>query len=437
MIGAPFASFCVIVRFVWSTSDPVSRLGLAIAIILVAAKVGGDVASRLKQPSVLGELVAGILLGSLPFPWIQELRTDAGLDLLARLGVLVLLFEVGLESTVRDVMRVGVASARVAVLGSIGTLVCGWLAVRFALPHAGGLVRVFLAAALTATSIGISARVLKDAGVSRTAEAHTILGASVLDDILGLVALALVSSAVVQVGTGGASAAAVAWLVIKTTAFLAFGLAAGAKLAPLLFWITAHLRSTGALVAAGLSFCFVLAWASDVAGLAPIVGAFVAGLILEESHSARFVARGERSLRERMEPISSWLVPIFFVLIGMRAEFGALREAMALALVAALLAAAVAGKFACALGAPRGTDRVAVALGMMPRGEVSLVFANLGLSLHVGERPLLDARQYSALVAVVLLTTLATPPALRWRLTRQSGKSAMIMAKELPRVDAS
>jgi Na+:H+ antiporter len=124
------------------------------------------------------------------------------------------------------------------------------------------------------------------------------------------------------------------------------------------------------------------------------------------------------------------------VLIGMRAEFDALRDVAALALVAALLVAAVAGKFACALGAPRGTDRVAVALGMVPRGEVSLVFANLGLSLRVGGAPLLDARQYSALVTVVVLTTLATPPALRWRLARQSTKSAMVVAKELPRVDA-
>lgn len=420
-----------------STSDPVSRLGLALAVILIAAKVGGDVASRLKQPSVLGELVAGILLGTLPFGWIRELRTDGGLDLLARLGVLVLLFEVGLESTVREVMRVGVGAARVAVMGSVGALVCGWLAVRLAMPHATGLVPLFLAAALTATSIGISARVLKDAGVSRTAEAHTILGASVIDDILGLVVLALVSSAVVHVGAGGASAGTVAWLVVKTIAFLGVGLAVGTKLSPLLFRVTAHLRSTGALVAAGLSFCFVLAWASDVAGLAPIVGAFVAGLILEESHSARFVARGERSLRERMEPISSWLVPIFFVLIGMRADFGALKDTAALGLVAALLVAAVAGKFACAIGAPRGTDRVAIALGMLPRGEVSLVFANLGLSLHVGGRPLLDPREYSALVTVVVLTTLATPPALRWRLAKQPGKGVAVAAKERTRADAS
>ena len=404
----------------WSTSDPVSRLGLFVAVVLVAAKVGGDVASRLDQPSVLGELVVGILIGSLPFGFIHELRASEGLDMLARIGVLILLFEVGLESTVGEVMRVGVASTRVAVAGSLGSLLFGWLAARLGMPGSTPLVQLFVAASIMATSIGISARVLRDAGASRTLEAHTILGAAVLDDILGLVVLALVSSAVVHVHGGGVTGWSVLWLVTKTLGFLAVALAVGVKLSPLVFRETARLRTGGALLAVGLSFCFVLAWASDVIGLAPIVGAFAAGLILEESHSAAFVGRGERSLRELIEPISSWLVPIFFVLMGMRADFRALGDPATILLVGALVAAAVAGKLACAPVAPRGADRVAIALGMMPRGEVSLVFANLGLSLHVGGRPLLDTRQYAALVTVVVLTTLGTPPALRWRLRRAS-----------------
>jgi Kef-type K+ transport system membrane component KefB len=408
---------------VWSTSDPISRLGLFVAVVLAAAKVAGDVASRLKQPSVLGELLIGILLGSLPFGFVRELRADAGLDLLGRIGVLVLMFEVGLESTVREVMRVGVASVRVALFGSMGTLVCGWIAARLAMPSSSSLAQLFVAAAMTATSIGISARVLKDAGVSRTKEGRTILGASVLDDILGLVVLALVSGAVVHAGGDGVGPWLVLGLVAKTLAFLAAALFLGVKLSPWAFRTSARLRTPGALVAAGLSLCFVLAWASDVVGLAPIVGAFAAGLILEESHSAPFVERGERSLGERMEPISSWLVPIFFVLMGMRADFRALKDPAALVLVGSLMGAAVVGKLACALAAPRGSDRVTVALGMVPRGEVSLVFANLGLTLHVEGRPLLDGRQYAALVTVVVLTTLATPPALRWRLASQAAKA--------------
>jgi Kef-type K+ transport system membrane component KefB len=402
---------------VWSTLDPVSRLGLFVAVVLVAAQVGGDVASRLRQPSVLGELIVGIVLGSLPFEFFHDLRSDPGLDMLARMGVLVLLFEVGLESTVREVMQVGLASTGVAVLGSLGTLLCGYLAARLVMPTSSTPVHLFVAGAITATSVGISARVLKDAGASRSLEARTILGAAVLDDVLGLVVLALVSSAVVRARTGGVSSWVVVWLIVKTLAFLAVALVAGVKLSPWLFRATARLRTNGALVAVGLSFCFVLAAASDAIGLAPIVGAFAAGLILEESHSAQFVERGERSLAERMEPISSWLVPIFFVLMGMRADLRALGDRTTLLLVLALVAAAIAAKFAGALAAPPGADRVAVALGMMPRGEVSLVFANLGLSLQLDGRSLLDARQYSALVTVVILTTLATPPALRWRLS--------------------
>jgi Kef-type K+ transport system membrane component KefB len=406
-----------------STSDPVSRLGLSIAIVLVAAKVGGDLASRLRQPAVLGELAAGVALGSLPVGLLRELRTDAGLDMLARIGVLVLLFEVGLESTVRDVLRVGAASARVAIAGSLGSLLCGWLAVRLVMPGSSLLVQVFVAAATTATSIGISARVLKDAGASRTPEARTILGAAVLDDILGLVMLAVVSSAAFQARSRGVDVSSVVWLVVKALAFLASALAIGVKFSPWVFRTSSRLRTEGALLAIGLSFCFVLAWASDVIGLAPIVGAFAAGLILEESHSAHFVQRGERSLRERMDPISSWLVPIFFVLMGMRGDFHALSDPPTLLLVAALVAAAVVGKLACAAAVPRGSDRLTVAVGMMPRGEVSLVFANLGLSLQVGGHPLLDGRQYSALVTVVILTTLLTPPAFRWRLRRQPAQN--------------
>ena len=405
----------------WSTSDPVSRVALSLAVILVAAKVGGDLASRARQPPVLGELLAGVVLGSVPARFFEAMRTDPSIDMLARIGVLVLLFEVGLESTVRDVMRVGAAAARVALLGTAGTLLAGWVAVRLVMPNSPTLVHLFMAAAITATSVGISARVLRDANMSRSREAHTILGAAVLDDVLGLLVLAIVSAAASRASGAGVAPLTLVWIIAKTVGFLGAALLVGTKLSPLVFRLTARLRTQGALVAAGLSFCFVLAWASDVIGLAPIVGAFTAGLVLEESHSAWFVERGERSLRDRVEPISSWLVPIFFVLMGMRADFRALRDPATLLVLAALAAAAVVGKLACALGAPRGTDRISIALGMLPRGEVSLVFASLGLSLRVEGRPLLDARQYSALVTVVVLTTLATPIALRRRLAKGAG----------------
>jgi Kef-type K+ transport system membrane component KefB len=408
-----------------SASDPVSHLGVSIAVILVAAKIGGHFAIRAKQPSVLGELVAGIALGALPWPFFTGLRSDAGVDMLARIGALVLLFEVGLETTVREVIGVGVASARVALLGTAGTIVCGLVASTLAMPDASLLVRTFIAAAITATSIGISARVLKDAGVSRTKEATTILSAAVLDDVLGLVVLAVISG--VAMHAGGANAvtpASVALLVAKTLGFLVLSIGLGVQLSPILFRYSARLRSEGALLIAALALCFGLAWASDVIGLAPIVGAFTAGLVLDESHSARFVERGEASLAARIEPISTLLVPIFFVLMGMRADLRALGDPAALALVGALSVAAIAGKLACALGAPKGADRLAIALGMVPRGEVSLVFANLGLTLEVGGRPLLDAKAYSALVTVVVVTTIFTPVALERRLTARRAAAA-------------
>jgi Kef-type K+ transport system membrane component KefB len=396
--------------------DPVSRLGLSIAVILVVAKVAGDAASRLKLPTVLGELLGGILLGALPVAFFERIRSDAYVDVLARLGILILLFEVGLETTVREVLQVGFASVRVAVLGTVGTLLVGWAATAAAVPDAGTPVHLFFAAALTATSVGISARVLKDVGAGRSREAPTILSAAVIDDVLGLVVLVVIAGAGGHSGAGaGVTPLGIGWLVAKTSVFLAVAIAVGVKLSPAIFRFTARLRTSGALVAAGLTFCFVLAGASDAIGLAPIVGAFTAGLILEESHSASFVARGERSLADRMEPISSWLVPIFFVLMGMRADLRALTHPSTLLLALVLALAAVVGKLPCALGAPRGTDRVAVALGMMPRGEVSLVFASLGLSNR-----LLDPAQYSALVAVVVLTTLTAPVALRWRLLRRA-----------------
>jgi Kef-type K+ transport system membrane component KefB len=398
------------------SADPVARLGLSIAIILVVAKLGGDLATRARQPAVLGELLGGLVLGTIPLPLFAELRTDPNVDLLARLGVLVLLFEVGLEATVRDVMRVGVSAAAVAMLGTLGTLAAGWGAATLVQPHGSVPLHLFLAASLTATSIGIGARVLQDLGASRTREAHTILGASVIDDVLGLLVLAITSGAVKQSGGGQVTPGAVTLRLLETLAFLAGAIFIGVKLSPALFKLSSRVRAPGALVATGLSFCFILAWASDLVGLSPIVGAFTAGLVLEESHSARFVERGEPSLSERMEPISSWLVPIFFVLVGMRADVRAMGEGGSLLLTGALLVAAVVGKLTCALGAPRGSDRLAIAIGMMPRGEVSLVFASLGLSLHV-----LNAGLYAAIVTVVIATTLVTPPALRMRLARTRG----------------
>lgn len=386
-----------------------AHVALLLAVILVAAKLGGELATRLKQPPVLGELLAGILLGNLHFLQLRQLGTDPSVDLLSKLGVLILMFEVGLESTVRDVLAVGAIGARVAILGTVASFGAGWIASALVLSSAGTATHVFVASAITATSVGISARVLKDLGKTRSGEARTILAAAVLDDIIGLVVLALVSGWVASRGAGVApSPGSIALVVVKTFGFFAVAIAAGVRFTPRLFAFAYALRTPGALLAVGLAFCFLLAWAADAMGLAPLVGAFAAGLVLEDFHSARFVARGERSLSELVEPLSGFLVPIFFVVMGLRADVRVFAEPRTALFAGALVAAATIGKMACGLGAGRGMNRWSVAIGMIPRGEVTLIFASLGVS-----RAVLDQSVYSALVAVVIVTTLVTPTALK------------------------
>src|SRR6266702_3823319 len=350
---------------------------------LFAAEIGGEAATRVGQPAVLGELLAGVALGNVGFfgaGGLEAMKTDPALDMLSRLGVLVLLFEVGLESTVREMLRVGPSALLVAVLGVAAPFALGWGVGVLLVPAAGPYVHAFLGAALSATSVGITARVLQDLGRSQTPEARIILGAAVIDDVLGLVILAVVSGVIAAAGQGGAlSAWSVGAIVGKATLFLA-----------------------GAL------------------GLAPIVGAFAAGLILEDVHYREFVDRGEHGLEELVKPIGAFLVPIFFVLMGMRTDLRSFGDPKVLGLAAALTLAAILGKQLCAAGVlGRGLDRLTVGIGMVPRGEVGLIFASIGLSLQLEGRPLLAPATYSAIVMVVLVTTLVTPPALRWSLGRR------------------
>jgi Kef-type K+ transport system membrane component KefB len=356
-----------------------------------------------------------VVLGNLPgTDALRWLRDDPSIDVFARVGALVLLFDVGRELTVREVYGVGRSAVLVAVVGTIASFVCGGLASVAVRPSASLATHVLLGAALTATSVGITARVLKDLGKTRTGEARVVLAAAIIDDVLGLVLLTLVSGSLAAAGAvGGLSIGAVAWVVAKTAAFFVLAFVVGSRAAPGVFAAAARLRASGAQVAIGLSFCFFLSWCADAIGLASIVGAFTAGLLLEETHSARFVARGERSLRELLEPVSSFLVPVFFVLMGARVDLRSLASAPAIAVAAALTVAAIAGKLACALVVP-GAGRLRVAIGMIPRGEVTLVYASLGGSIRVAGQPLLDASLYSALVLVVLATALVTPAALRW-----------------------
>jgi Kef-type K+ transport system membrane component KefB len=416
--------------------DPVTPVILELAVILVAAKLGAEIAVRVGQPAVLGELAVGVLLGNLHLAGVtalESMKTDVTLDILARLGVLLLLFEVGLESTVQQMLKVGKSAFVVATLGVVAPFALGWGVGVLLLPGASGYVHAFLGATLCATSVGITARVLQDLGRSRSPEARIILGAAVIDDVLGLVVLAVVAGVIAAAETGGSmSLLSVGAIVAKSAIFLFGSLALGVWLAGHVFRGASRLRTGGVLLALGLALCFGLSWASAAIGLAPIVGAFAAGLILEEAHFVDFRSRGEHGLEELVKPIVAFLAPLFFVLMGMHTDLAAFANPSVLGLAGALCAAAIVGKQACALGAGPGVDRLTVGIGMIPRGEVGLIFANLGLALTVGGRPLLDSGTYSAIVIVVLVTTLVTPPALRWSLARRDRRGASSEARGRP-----
>jgi Kef-type K+ transport system membrane component KefB len=424
---------CSIPTLAWADAqaahgDPLATPLLALACILLAAKLGGDIALRLGQAAVLGELIVGVALGNLDllgvssFEWMAN---DATVDIFARLGVIVLLFEVGMESTVAQMLKTGWSALVVALLGVVTPFALGWGVGELLVPESGVYAHVFLGATLTATSVGITARVLKDLKESQSPEARVILGAAVIDDVLGLIILAVVTGII-----GAASAGRELSLgEVSKTVFSAFGflfgsLIIGVWLSPRLFRFALQLRSQGVLLALSLSFCFLLSYAANAIGLAPIVGAFAAGLILERVHYRDFVTRGERELEELIHPITSFLVPVFFVVMGMRTDLNAFVAPGALILAAALTAVAIVGKLACALGVSgRVADRLVVGLGMIPRGEVGLIFANIGLGLTIGGQPVVSQNEFSALVVMVILTTMVTPPLLKWGIARKLSKS--------------
>jgi Kef-type K+ transport system membrane component KefB len=282
-------------------------------------------------------------------------------------------------------------------------------------------VHAFIGATLTATSVGITARVLKDLGRLQSNEARIILGAAVIDDVLGLVILAVVTDVISAADRGGNLAATdILWTLVKAAGFLIGSLTLGALFSRKLFTLASKLRARGVLLAIGLAFCFLLSWLANVIGLAPIVGAFAAGLILEDAHYRDFKGKGEHGLEELVHPISSFLVPIFFVLMGMRTDLRSFAEPGVLGLAAALTVVAILGKQVCSLGVlGKNVDRITVGIGMIPRGEVGLIFANIGLALTVAGQRIIDEALFSAIVVMVVVTTMVTPLGLKWSLQRR------------------
>lgn len=417
---------------------------LWLAIILLAARLFTPLASRLGFPAVLGELLLGVLLGNLTLfglDYFHAIAKDPIITFLAELGVIVLLLQIGLETRLGELVRVGGRAAAVASFGiaapfALGAYVVGPLL----LPGMADNAYLFLGATLAATSIGITGRVFRDLGHLGMAEARIVLGAAVIDDVLGLVILAVVSG---LVKAGSVSAGEVVWIIAQAALFLGGSIWIGRLIAPHSSrWLAQLDAGPSMLFAQVLATGLFLAWLAHAIGLAPIIGAFAAGLLFEPVFLRHFetpgivraaaplLPEGEpgRKLRNLMEkhashqhesmiePIGYFFVPVFFVLTGMQVDLRTLADPLVVAIALGVTAAAVAGKLVAGFAAGRDANPWIVGWGMVPRGEVGLIFAAAGKQLGV-----LSEGMFSVIIIMVILTTLLTPPVLTALLRRRPG----------------
>lgn len=409
--------------------DEVARVLLALVIVLIAAKLGGELFMRMGQPAVLGELVVGMALGNLYLLRVhgfEFIRFNETIEILAEIGVILLLFEVGLESDLHQMMKVGASSLVVATVGVVAPFFLGWGTATYFLPHESVYVHLFIGATLCATSVGITARVLRDLGRLQTPEARVILGAAVIDDVQGLVILAVVEGMIHAANGSGAglSSLAILWIVFKATAFVVGALVIGRWISPRIFQAASRFKGADLLLVIALGLCFGFAYLAWLIGLAAIVGAFAAGLMLEEVHWRNFRDRGEHSVREVVRPLAAFLIPVFFVTMGARVDLLSFANTSVLAFAGVLTLAAILGKQVCGLGVlQKGLDRLSVGIGMVPRGEVGLIFAAIGSRLLMGGEPVVSPATFSAVVIMVVITTIVTPPALKWSMSRRAQRS--------------
>ncbi|MBS1257163.1 MAG: Na(+)/H(+)-K(+) antiporter GerN [Candidatus Scalindua arabica] len=394
--------------------DPIAPILLGIVIILAAAKIGGGIFEKIGQPAVLGELVLGIIVGNLAYftgwEFFAPLRNHTFVDLLARFGVIILLFEIGLETNIRDMVKVGLSSLLVALSGVITPFMLGYFTSLYFFPDAGFNVHLFVGATLCATSVGIKARVFKDLGKLQTTESSIVMGAAVLDDIIVLFILAIVTDIVV---TGSVDPFPIVKTSIFSILFLVGAIFMGLKLAPLLGYYTTRAKVEGWKLTMAIVFCLLLSYIANLIGLATIVGAFAAGLILREVR-LKDLKGGEHGMQEILRPASFVFVPVYFLLIGMQIKLELFYDKHVLIVSLAITLAAIIGKQVCGLCAlEKGINRIAIGVAMIPRGEVTLVYAGIGKSIGV-----ISDTIFTALIIMVIITTLITPPALRLSMFR-------------------
>lgn len=363
--------------------------------IIIGAKLAGVLAQRFEQPAVLGELIAGVVLGTSLLGIIQP--TDVVIHTIAELGVLILLFEIGLHVELGALVRVWPAAGAVGLAGIVLSFALGYYT--GVLLELTTLQSILCGAALTATSIGISARVLSDLGQLHTSEGRVVLGAAVLDDVVGLIILSVVAT----LASGAAvTAGGVAWKTLVAFGFIGAALYIGRHLVPPVFRFIERIEIAGTLGMAGLAFAFGLALLAEMAGSALIIGAFAAGLVL---HSTP-----QRSLVERATTeIGHFFVPVFFAYVGASVDVRTFSEPRILLVGGALIVVGVFGKYASAYAAwwYKG-NKPMIGSAMIPRGEVGLIFAQLGLT-----RGILTVPLFSALTLMVMVTTLVAPPMIK------------------------
>jgi Kef-type K+ transport system membrane component KefB len=391
-----------------------------LAAMLIAAKLLGELAERIGQPAVLGELIAGLLLGGSLLGVVPSEGPAADVvHVFAELGVVLLLFEIGLETDLREMFRVGGASLSVASVGVVLPFVFGFTYWAY-LPHAASnaatdltTAAIFVGATLTATSVGITARVLSDLDQMSSPEARIIIGAAVIDDVLGLMILTVVSG--LAAGTSLAPLGVVRIFAVAV-GFLVVAVLVGRFAAPRLFDLVVRMRVRYVLLVFAIAFALALSAFAALAGSALIIGAFAAGLILSGTNQFDTI---EREVR----PVASIFAPIFFVSVGASVNLSLLdptREGAAsiLGVAAVLTALAIAGKLAAGWAAPWFKfRRLVVGVGMVPRGEVGLIFADIGRRSGV-----LNDAVFGAILLMIMATTFIAPPGLKVLFGSPKGK---------------
>ncbi|MEP7145876.1 MAG: cation:proton antiporter, partial [bacterium] len=444
--------------------DKFSTIYIILFFIITGAVAGRYIAKKINQPEVLGELIVGVIIGAVlyqfnspvmtlirhqddvnkiiqssmkendtwktaieknlskeslqPGGYGSELKnimespgfsgynlTVEAILLLSSFGVLILIFLVGLESSMEEMFSVGGPALLTAVIGVVVPSLLGYYTSMIMLPDHGTNFYLFVGATLCATSLGITARVFKDMNKLNIPEAKIVLGAAVIDDILGLIVLAVVAGII---SSGALEVSTVAIILLKAVLFLGITLYVGAKFLRQQIKFAAILDNKNIRLLFPFALLVLLAWLSDKIGLASIVGAFAAGLIIKEEYFNDALKDKNETVKSLIEPIEIIFAPVFFVIMGLQVDITAFGNLNILGVALALTVVAIAGKLVSGIFA-KGMDKKIIGIGMVPRGEVGLIFASIGKSIGI-----LDDSMFSAIIIIVILTTFITPPALKW-----------------------